>query len=363
MCCWSGGSAATGAEAAHRDANADGVRQRITEYFESRDLSVHGGRQIAEKALFICAGMIACYALILSDHFSGLPLLGLGIGFGVFSALLLMNVGHDASHGTVHKNSMVNVLLSCSWNLVGISGYLWRLRHTFAHHPFPNVKGIDVDIEKPMFLCLHPHEKPRVFHRFQHVYAPLLYCLYSLYLIFVKDFQVYRCKRFGNIDVHSHGYRRLLLLIGTKVFYVMYALVVPVFCLSIPPWQVLFGFVLIHVTVSLFLASVLTITHLTTGTEFACSDAEVNGACWVDYQVRATCDFAPESRILTWLVGGLNLHLAHHLCPKVSHVHYYELTKIIRDVLQQHGMTYQKKTIAVAIRDHFVFLKSAGRPR
>ena len=34
---------------------------------------------------------------------------------------------------------------------------------------------------------------------------------------------------------------------------------------------------------------------------------------WAVHQVETTVDFAPRSRVLAWLVGGLNCQVEHHL--------------------------------------------------
>ena len=43
---------------------------------------------------------------------------------------------------------------------------------------------------------------------------------------------------------------------------------------------------------------------------------------WAVHQVETTVDFARRSRVVTWLVGGLNFQIEHHLFPRISHVHY-----------------------------------------
>ena len=35
------------------------------------------------------------------------------------------------------------------------------------------------------------------------------------------------------------------------------------------------------------------------------------------------------SKVVSWFVGGLNYQIEHHLFPKVSHVHYPEISKIV----------------------------------
>ena len=43
---------------------------------------------------------------------------------------------------------------------------------------------------------------------------------------------------------------------------------------------------------------------------------------WAARQVQSSVDFARDSRLLNWYVGGLNLQIEHHLFPQISHPHY-----------------------------------------
>ena len=45
-----------------------------------------------------------------------------------------------------------------SFSLLGVSAYLWRMRHTRSHHVFPNVNGCDVDIDENPFVRLSPNQ-------------------------------------------------------------------------------------------------------------------------------------------------------------------------------------------------------------
>src|SRR5207237_7627538 len=50
---------------------------------------------------------------------------------------------------------------------------------------------------------------------------------------------------------------------------------------------------------------------------------------WAIHQIRTTVNFAPENKIVTWLLGGLNYQMIHHLFPKISHVHYHAIRPIV----------------------------------
>jgi linoleoyl-CoA desaturase len=62
-----------------------------------------------------------------------------------------------------------------------------------------------------------------------------------------------------------------------------------------------------------------------------------------------------------WLAGGLNHHVAHHLCPFVCHTHYAPLSRIIKETAEEFGVPYrQHPTMTRAIWSHLVLLKQLG---
>ena len=52
---------------------------------------------------------------------------------------------------------------------------------------------------------------------------------------------------------------------------------------------------------------------------------------WAELQVEATVDYARGNRLLSWLVGGLNYQIEHHLFPQICHIHYPALSRIVED--------------------------------
>ena len=68
-----------------------------------------------------------------------------------------------------------------------------------------------------------------------------------------------------------------------------------------------------------------------------------------------------KSKILFWLIGGLNYQVEHHVLPDVCHVHYKNLTNIVADTAKEFGMPYHvKKNLFQAIGDHIKMLRSLG---
>jgi linoleoyl-CoA desaturase len=82
---------------------------------------------------------------------------------------------------------------------------------------------------------------------------------------------------------------------------------------------------------------------------------------WAAHQVETTSDFAMNSSVANWMLGGLNFQVIHHLFPNVSHVHYRKLQPIIQRVSKKHGITYNSyPTFPEAVRSHVLYLKMLG---
>jgi len=84
---------------------------------------------------------------------------------------------------------------------------------------------------------------------------------------------------------------------------------------------------------------------------------------WAVHQVETTVDFAPRSRVLTWLVGGLSFQVEHHLFPRICHVHYPALARLVEETCREFGLRYQAcKTFPAGVASHYRWLRRMGRP-
>jgi linoleoyl-CoA desaturase len=66
--------------------------------------------------------------------------------------------------------------------------------------------------------------------------------------------------------------------------------------------------------------------------------------------------------VLSWLLGGLNVHIEHHLFPRVPHTHYPRIAEIVSRKAAEHGVRYTAQpSLRVAIRSHQRHLRALGR--
>jgi linoleoyl-CoA desaturase len=66
--------------------------------------------------------------------------------------------------------------------------------------------------------------------------------------------------------------------------------------------------------------------------------------------------------MISWFVGGLNFQIEHHLFPKISHIHYPAISKIIRQACNEYNITYvEYPRMYQAVWSHVSFLKRMGK--
>jgi linoleoyl-CoA desaturase len=83
---------------------------------------------------------------------------------------------------------------------------------------------------------------------------------------------------------------------------------------------------------------------------------------WAEHQMRTTMNFANGDPVFTWLVGGLNFQVEHHLFPTICHIHYPKISKIVEKTAREFHVPYlSRKTFAGALWSHETMLWRLGR--
>lgn len=315
------------------------------------------------KAAALAAIAFGAYAVLLSAELPGAVMLVLAALSAVAALLLGINLGHDAAHDALTPHRGLNRLLHhVSFTLIGADAYLWRLRHVRSHHVFPNVNGCDLDIDENPFLRLSPNHRRRAWHRFQHFYAPLVYCLVGLHTAFWQDFAYLRKRELADMrDLRPPAWA-VAAFFSSKFVYVGLILLVPLAVLDVPWWAVAGGAMLASAVQSVLFVMLLIGTHFADEAEFPAADAAGRlPGDWASHALRTSVDWSPGSRCAIALTGGANCHAAHHLFPGVSHVHYRAITPITAATAAEFGLPYHRLTLPAMIRSHFAFLRRLGR--
>jgi len=344
------------------------IREKVDDYFKQNNLSKRGNFNLVIKTIVMLSLYLGPYLLMVTGVITSTPLILIGwILMGLGMAGVGMDVMHDANHGSYSKNRRMNNLLSYTLYLLGGLPVTWRIQHNNIHHSFTNIQGYDDDIEPINILRFSPHKPLRKIHRYQHIYAWILYGLMTLLWITTKDFkQLFKYRNRGLLEREEKSFNQLLSkLVLTKLLYYGLFIAIPLITLPIPWYLTLLFFVIMHFIAGVILSAIFQTAHVMPDSEYPLPDEEGNMENnWIVHQLLVTADYARNNKPLTWLLGGLNYHAVHHLFPHISHVHYPKISPIIKEVTNQYGITYREQpTFLKAIGQHAKMLKLLGRKR
>ncbi len=340
------------------------IKQKADRYFSINHIPRHGNIALIFKVIVLIAIMALSYISILYSH-NFIQLLFSYIVFGWSGLIMGINLGHDAAHHCVTGNKKIDkIIFSVVFGIQGLSTWIWQLRHNGSHHIFPNVYDADTDMEITPLIYLDKHQEMHWYHRYQHLYAPFLYMFFSLGWIFFADFMFYSEKKHANITVYKFPPIEYVKLIFVKLVYITVYLVIPIWVTHLPLAIILTAFFLMHFCVSLFLTFTFFISHHVTEVPYVEVRAENLSVpdSWAAHQINTTIDFNPNSKFANFIFGGFNIHIAHHLLPEVSHVHYPKLTRIIKDTLEEHNLPWYKSfSFFDGVRSHLIHLRNIVR--
>jgi linoleoyl-CoA desaturase len=270
---------------------------------------------------------------------------------------------HDAAHGSISKNKFVNsVFLYIGFALIGVNGHLWKYRHLQKHHPFPNVKGSDVDADSSAFIRLSPLNPWRPIYRYQPYFAPFLYGLVLQTVTWWEDFIFF--EKYKKEKPEEFGtFQMLCSFYGCKIIHVIGFIVMPILIMPIGPWEWAIGYIIITSASSFLFVLVNVGSHITDVCEFAEPDSNNRiQSDWAEHQLASSVDWSPSNKFFVVLTGGANSHAAHHLFPYAAHCHNAALAKIVQKHTDNSGFRYNKLTFCKMLSAHWRLLKKLSLP-
>jgi linoleoyl-CoA desaturase len=349
------------------DSFYDVVKTRVNEYFEVNHISKYGNSTMYIKTVAMLCIYFVPYAFIVSGIFNQMlwayycmwVVMGIGIA-GIGTSIM-----HDSNHGSYSKNEFINRFLGRLLNVIGGYSRNWRIQHNVLHHTYTNLEGLDEDIEAGILLRMSPNKKKYAIHKYQHIYAWFLYGIMNIYWVVFKDFKcLIAYNKNGLLKKEKVSFHQAMAeLIFFKALYFGYTLVLPILFSGIAWQYVVIGFVIMHMIGGLLLACIFQLAHVMETSEYPIPNENNKMAnTWAIHQLLNTANFSPDSKFLSWFIGGLNFQVEHHLFPNICHVHYPQISKIVKQVANQFNLPYHvQPTFAIALRMHASMLKNLGK--
>jgi linoleoyl-CoA desaturase len=319
----------------------------------------HGDAAQWRRGAFCAAAALAFYGLLLSGH-GGVPAL-LGATFCAF--LLIVQLGHDASHNALSRYGWINrAVVFWVFAIMGVDGALWRDRHVRLHHQVVNLPGTGIDADSVSLLRLAPDKPWHWWYRLQPLYAPLIYALGHLAVAWVEDVAGFRAAR-ADGRREFQGSAALARFAAGKAIHLTLFLLLPWLALRPSLAMLLLGYAAASaLTAQLFVLLVVG-THVSDLATFPLPDAEGRVAAdWATHQLATSVDWAPTSRLAAWVSGGANAHAAHHLFPGYSHCRLAALSALVAETAAAHGLPHRITSFRGMVLGHFRHLVALSRP-
>jgi len=336
------------------------LNQHVDNYLRSNNLSKYATSGIHLKALIFFLLYLFCSIYIyFTSNITQLFLCY--ICMGPLTVFLALNIGHEAAHNIFSKNKKLNKLLVFVFDFLGASGRIWKYKHVHSHHLHTNIHQLDLELQQPKLVRIFPRSKFLSIHRYQHLYMPFLYSIYTLVWFFFRDYSDFL--KYKNHMSDGKPIKEACTFLLGKILFLLRMIVLPSILLDFGWGTIICAFLLLNIIASITVTFALISTHVGEHSEFPVPDS--NGKLehsWLEHQFLTTCDFSTDNKLITFFYGGFNHHLTHHLFPFVSHAHYPEITKIIKRISSKYEIAnHPQPTIYAAIKSHLKLLKRRAK--
>lgn len=339
------------------------LKDKVDQYFRTNNIHPTGNKKLLLKSFYQFTSAIVLYVVLV--FFTPAPLISIGlcILLGLNLATLGFNIMHEGGHQSFSRHKWLNNVSSYFLNLLGGNSYFWKIKHNINHHTYTNIEGHDSDIDVRPMMRLNENQKRFFFHKYQHIYFVFLYGVSYITWIFYHDFEKYFTGQLAaGAPKRKIELKEKVIFWVTKIGYVGVYIILPIFMVGLA--EALIGFAIVTTVCGLFIAIVFQLAHIVEGTDFPLPHHESNKIEheWALHQLYTTANFGTKSKFISWVLGGLNFQIEHHLFPKISHIHYPSISKIVKETCEEFNITYiEYKSMFIAFKSHLSHLKKLGR--
>jgi linoleoyl-CoA desaturase len=338
------------------------LKSAVDKYFETTGKKKTGNIHLYTKSAILITAAFVFYAIMLAAPLPLLVRILSSLILGFVLACIGFNVMHDANHGSFSSRKWVNNMFGLTVNALGGNSFIWKQKHNIIHHTYTNIDGIDDDIAKSPFIRMCSTQRWVPAHRVQHLYTPVLYALSSMIWILFQDFEKYFRKKIVDTPLSKMSRKDHMIFWTSKILYIVFYIVAPI---VLTGWQSgLICFVAMHISLGLTLSIIFQLAHVVEETEFNAVgiDSKQIDNEWAIHQVKTTSNFSAGNKFISWYAGGLNYQIEHHLFPRISHIHYPAISKLVRSECAAFNLPYNHlPTLGAAVNSHFRFIKMLGR--
>ena len=286
--------------------------------------------------IVICSILAYCtsfYYMIYAENYLTQCILGALSGFFINS--IGFNVMHDGSHYGISIYPNINNSLSKIWNNIMLLNHnMWFYHHVYNHHSFTSIEKKDPDIYHfyPFMTKLHNNHKFKplisIVRKFQEYFAtPILLFFPGQFVgqIIGYALSTFKSKIFT------------IKIKGSKTFYDNVDLIT-IFCMLYLFYHVsLLPLILYFMAQNFFYHINVVLDHDMYDTAIT---NHYNGNDWLKIQVSNSGNFINKNLLWSYMFGGINYQIEHHLFPNMSNVHYPKIAPIVKKYCNDHNIPY-----------------------
>lgn len=339
------------------------LRKNILNYFKENDLSTTANMGMIFKTIVMISIYVVPFILLVTLNPNMWVSIGLVILMGLGIAGTGMCVMHDAVHGAYSKKKWVNKILGGTLYLLGCNTLNWKIQHNILHHTYTNISEHDEDVNTKGPIRLHKDVPLKKIHKYQYVHAFFFYGLMTLSKMYNDFPQLIKYNKMGLTKKQKvKPKQELIKMIIRKIAYLSIVIGLPLIVSEYNILEVIIGFLLMHWVAGFILSVIFQLAHVVEGAQQTTPPEDGNMENeFAVHQLLTTSDFGRDSKLLSWLVGGLNFQIEHHLFPHICHIHYKKLSYIVEETAKQYNLPYNtKKTFFSALNSHIKQLKILG---
>lgn len=329
------------------------LKLRVINYFKDNNINYKKTPKTYISILFTVILLVSSWlCMYLLPPWGALA----AISMGLATSSLIGTYGHDLIHGNVFtklsKRRGFWILNDILWGLfVPFMPERYFQYEHIRHHNFPMHPQHDYDVYALKDLVRLSHHIPKKpHHNFQHIYAPLTYGYY----IFLQLLGGYTTTFFDDREILKDN-GNLRDIIFSSIIAFSFHIVLPIYLTNI--WWVILcaGIYFFTWQSAIYISAGL--PHMTGSAE-----KENKSNSWAYQVCNTTKNLKVESQFFSWVTGGLNCHINHHLLPSIPQEHLSSITPIVEQTCKEFNYPYYNYTSFFAYYyDHFKFLKSLGK--
>lgn len=339
------------------------LRNRVNDYFQENKLSKFTNAAMNFKMVVMVALFVLPLLTLLFFHLNALVLFTMYFIMGIGMAGIGFCISHQAAHNAIFASKKLNRLFSLSFNLVGMSDYIWKIKHNVFHHTYTNVFENDEALKEGDLMRLSQDAPYKPMYKYQHIYGFFIYMLFTVFWAWFLDVEkLFRYNGNGSMKRKKHPFAEVVLFWSTKIYYFSIMFIVPVYFANYSIGQVVLGYFIMNAVASLLITHVLQVEHLSVETIHVSPQNGIVNKSWAQNQLEGTCNFKMKNRLFNWYIGATNYQIEHHLFPQICSIHYPAISPIVEQTAKEFGYKYiRHESFSKALVSHYRFLKELGQ--